>query len=274
MCPPPPVFSEEDLRTAAHHLCSLMEGLTSQVFSIRTSDDLVAFLNAVAILRHLNLSPLSSDPPCATAFFLNLYHTLITHATLVFGPPNGIRQISKFISRMSYEVSGDVVSVAELESNVMRAPMPPPDLAFMKLLLPRAGSPYAFRMRTPEVRLNFAMNNGMIPELRSVVIYRRGCLEAQLEATTGGYLRSQVNMPRPYTRRVVLLPKVLQWYKEDVGSSNLEILTYVKKYLGPELKEGLGQVLDGSGFGSGKIKCRFRDIATRMSFLYCVVEEP
>ena len=68
-------------------------------------------------------------------FFLNLYHLMVAHAQLLFGPPDNYLQLVKFFNRSCYELGGgpngsggqDVLSLAELEHGVLRSPMSPPD---------------------------------------------------------------------------------------------------------------------------------------------------
>ena len=62
--------------------------------------------------------------------FLNLYHLMVAHAQLLFGPDNYL-QLVKFFNRSCYELGGgpngsggqDVLSLAELEHGVLRSPV-------------------------------------------------------------------------------------------------------------------------------------------------------
>jgi hypothetical protein len=66
----------------------------------------------------LDLDPTSPEALC---MFLNLYHCMLLHAYMVVGLPNSLFRWSAFFRNCTYEIFGDIVSLAEMEHCVLRA---------------------------------------------------------------------------------------------------------------------------------------------------------
>ncbi|KAG5177879.1 hypothetical protein JKP88DRAFT_129807, partial [Tribonema minus] len=118
----------------------------------------VEFLDAAAALRWLELpraQPGGADESERLALFLNLYHLMVLHAYLLVGPPGGAIKWSSYLSGLSYEIGGDVLSLAELEHCVIRAAAAPAKQYPSKLLVP--SEKYAFALSAVEPRVNFAL---------------------------------------------------------------------------------------------------------------------
>ena len=82
------------------------------------------FLDSAADLKDANLSGLSEKEKCA--FYLNLYHAMVLHGQLVFGPPTSGFGSNSFVNHFAmtaYEVGDDIFSITELEHNIIRATM-------------------------------------------------------------------------------------------------------------------------------------------------------
>ena len=178
--------------------CKVVERLLAMVSRITSTEDIdplssplfSEFMDLATQLRFLDLTSLLTDQrECsegteskATAFFLNLYHVMLTHGILVFGPPDSIiqvhahpslnsvevtllrlsaYQVTKFYNRMCYEVAGDVYSICELEHGVLRAAMSNPDHALLNWAIPQ-GISYSFKLRTVDPRRHIAINNSNV----------------------------------------------------------------------------------------------------------------
>ena len=82
----------------------------------------VRFADALVVLREVNLESLE-DPDTALCFWLNVYHTLLVHATMLFGPP---LTRWKLWSELCYDIGGCPFSLLEIEHCVLRARLSKP----------------------------------------------------------------------------------------------------------------------------------------------------
>jgi hypothetical protein len=55
-----------------------------------------------------------------TCFFLNVYHTLLLHALVLFGPPQKAEQRRTFFTRATYIIGGLRYSLSDIENGVLR----------------------------------------------------------------------------------------------------------------------------------------------------------
>jgi len=84
--------------------------------------EFVRFADNLVILREVNLESLE-DPDTALCFWLNVYHTLLVHATMLFGPP---LTRWKLWSELCYDIGGCPFSLLEIEHCVLRAHLSKP----------------------------------------------------------------------------------------------------------------------------------------------------
>ena len=78
----------------------------------------VKFLDEISLLQTINLSKLTEKE--RAAFMLNLYHAMVLHGCVVIGPPAAWNTWNYFFNNITYLVSYEVVSIAEMEYNIIR----------------------------------------------------------------------------------------------------------------------------------------------------------
>lgn len=76
------------------------------------------FNDELSILQIINIKKLNEKEK--TALFLNIYHIMILHGYIVFGPPMAWVNWQTFFNSVSYLISNDIVSIAELEQHILR----------------------------------------------------------------------------------------------------------------------------------------------------------
>ena len=98
------------------------------------------------------------------AFFLNIFHTLLLHALLVLGPPPAdLRRWNSFFHKVSYECVGHILSLAEIEHNILRSKGSKPKLLWA--LIPKWSNSdprRAFALPEVDPRVNILLNYGSI----------------------------------------------------------------------------------------------------------------
>ena len=127
----------------------------------------VSFLDEVSTLQTLNVSLLSEKEKAV--FFLNLYHVLVIHGSLVVGPPPAWTSWPSFFNNSSYLFCFDIVSIAEVEHNLLRAAMSRPSTVLTKIPSPTTQFP-GLALTQRDFRLNFCINNGSMSMLPYVPV--------------------------------------------------------------------------------------------------------
>ena len=68
----------------------------------------------VALLQAADASQLDPTSDAALCMFLNLYHLMVLHATLVVGPPQSLLKWGSFFNCCAYLAFGDVFRCAPI----------------------------------------------------------------------------------------------------------------------------------------------------------------
>nr|CCA19121.1 conserved hypothetical protein [Albugo laibachii Nc14] len=215
-------------------LAGLIDRITA-LYSIRCQKrsivKLFEFLDALEALQTISLRQrIGSMAPIPRenfkkTWFLNLFHLLILHASLFHSfIPKILKQWSRFFNGISYCVDGIYFSLAEIEHCIIRAPMSSPRIPVVKLMLPRKlfgcredraliVDTAEFALKTPDFRLNFALNCMTRSSLNCILVYSMDQLDAQLSMITRDALTVMISYD--YDRKTVFLPRVCDWYRYD-----------------------------------------------------------
>lgn len=110
--------------------CSkLVEGILMKAFILseitektRSSDPSIwiDFSDEISALQVVDFSLLTDKE--RIAFFLNIYHIMVLHGIIVLGPPLAWVNWQSFFNSVTYIIDCDIVSIAELEQNILRYP--------------------------------------------------------------------------------------------------------------------------------------------------------
>jgi hypothetical protein len=139
----------------------------------------VDFLDELSVLQILDIASLSECE--RAALFLNLFHVMVIHGSLVLGPPQTRGSWHPFFNDVAYLISFDVISIAEIEHNILRAAMSrPPLLNQTTARIPRTHFP-GLALTHRDFRLNFCLNHGSVSMPRQIFIYRTVTLDNQLD---------------------------------------------------------------------------------------------
>lgn len=195
-----------------------------------------AFLMSAADLKQANLKGLSEN--AKLTFFLNLYHVMVVHASLVLGPPDSSFRWLSYFNNIAYVVDDDIFSLAELEHCIIRANMTYPSQFLSRFALPK--SQYSTRMvlREGDYRINFALNCGSLSNPSKVMIFDVDKLSDQLNYSARMYFMNTPSVKQVESGIIIYIPRVCLWFLADFG--NPEDL--VRK-IEPFLREGDREVL-------------------------------
>jgi len=241
-------------------------------------DKLQAFLDRVSKFKNVSVSGLKEEH--RIAFFLNLYHVMIKHMSLILGAMNSPQALTKNFNSLSYICCDDIFTIAELEYCIIRAPMtplpasvqvtnpqvpPPINSRLLKATSPLTKIPpkifkfsvpisnYSCALRKADYRINFALNWGTKSNLAEIPIYKADLLDSQLHRVSRNYLNTKVAITERNSQHVCILPRVCQWYADDFGETNYAVL----KTLEPNLGQDEQKILHSSDFASFPIVIKY-----------------
>jgi hypothetical protein len=157
------------------------------------------------------------------AFFLNLFHLMMIHSSILGLLPKSRTKWAKFFNGVTYNVGGMYFSLAEIEHGILRAPMSPLRLPIAFLVIPRLGEPEVdpralFRLEQSDFRLNFAMNCMTRSCWVSIAVFDRSHINEQLDRAVSESIARSLLYDR--ANHVVQLPKVCDWYRDDFSTTS------------------------------------------------------
>ncbi|CAB9508403.1 expressed unknown protein [Seminavis robusta] len=221
---------------------------TSLSFSLssleRDPERLVKFLDAVSHLRLIPIIEIDREGVEACCLFVNLYHCLLQHALLlaVNGPLHR-RTVGNFMRASCYEIGGDVFSLAEIQSCIIRGNMSRPVSPKPPYVdAPKKSNAYRFyALKFTDPRINFVLNTGDVSCPQDIPVLRPERIEDQLSTASVAFLESQLSVD--VIRRCVLLPRVCEVYKNDFEDEASGCLYYCSRYLDSATVNALKRML-------------------------------
>lgn len=122
-------FHPNNIPASYHHISptKLVENILMKAFVLseiteRTRENdprlWIEFSNEISILQIIDVSKLTETEK--VAFFLNLYHIMLLHGIIVLGLPLAWVNWQSFFNTVTYIIDCDIVSIAELEQNILR----------------------------------------------------------------------------------------------------------------------------------------------------------
>ena len=233
----PPENDDDNANRFVEQLLST--ALSFSLDSLKQNPDaLIQFLDATSQLRTVALGEIDRESPQAFCLFVNIYHCLLQHALLfsVNGPLHK-RSFIPFMRTSCYEIGGDVFSLAELYSCVIRGNMSRPTSSRPPFIdAPKKSNAfryYSLRFTTPNT--NFVLSTADLSCPREVPVLNPLDLDRQLDSQAVAYIRKSISVD--VARKQVILPKIFDVYRNDFAAdfvqsgSGHESLRYCLRYL-------------------------------------------
>lgn len=82
------------------------------------------YVNMIQSLQRVDVFALSTDEKLA--FFLNLYNSMVIHAVIMRGYPEGMLERKSFVTEFQYLVGGCSYSLSAIRNGVLRGNQRPP----------------------------------------------------------------------------------------------------------------------------------------------------
>lgn len=195
----------------------------------------VNYRNAAYELRKINLNQL--DDVERKCLFINIYNTLLINAIIVFGEPKGILEKRHFFYNAKYDIGGFCFSLNDIEHGILRCNK-----------IPVGGIMHVFTTSDPRLeymvkkfdpRIHMALNCGAksCPPIR---IYTTDQLDYQLDLAARSFCESEVQIDE--ISGTITLSKIFQWYFNDFGTDNKDMVQFIQQYLTEERKRALQKI--------------------------------
>lgn len=241
----------EELRNkimALYELALSEDGTRVNYGVLKKSEKFLEYVEATEELQNVDLYAMTVNEK--KAFFINIYNALVIHAMVVKGEPSSFLERMFFFTNTKYCIGGQAYSLDDMENGVLRGNRAPAS----SLLNTRPFSekdPRRFHAIVPmDPRIHFALVCGA-KSCPPIKIYTADNIDKGLEAATAAFLEAEVEVDE-YSSTVTL-SKIMDWYSEDFGDSDLEKLKWILPHLKGDLCGRLQRVVYGKNF---KIKYR------------------
>ncbi|KAJ7363529.1 hypothetical protein OS493_009684 [Desmophyllum pertusum] len=214
------------------------------------SKEFIAYIKHTAELQRVKLEGMTREE--TLAFFVNIYNALVIHANVIRGPPVNLWQRYKFFNTICYTIGGYTFALNEIENGVLRSNRK----AIGAVTKPFSKSDPRLKVSlpAPEPKIHFALVCGAksCPPIKT---YTSAGIDEELSLAAEAFLEGEdgcvLNMPK----REIRLSKIFQWYKEDFGSNNEELVQFVLAHMGKgQKKDQLEELLVSGNFKVGFMK--------------------
>mmetsp|Transcript_9224 Transcript_9224/g.20586 ORF Transcript_9224/g.20586 Transcript_9224/m.20586 type:complete len:526 (+) Transcript_9224:89-1666(+) len=207
------------------------------------------FQEASCELQKIDLYGMSTD--LKIAFVINLYNLTVIFAFAEFGIPQTNWTRLGFFDTVKIDVGGELWSLNELESGILRSNRSAPyhiskplkaDDARMKAVL-----------QEPERRIHFALNCGAksCPPVKN---FTEEAIQEELRVVAMAFCEMEENVKITANAdgsAVLSLSKIFEWYRADFNGGGIEAAKIVVDWLRGERQEKLRKALD-----AGKLKVK------------------
>jgi hypothetical protein len=189
-----------------------------------------AYRVAALDLQLLDLAAMSAmfraQPDEGLAFFLNIYNSLVIHATIQVGAAQGFLQRFAFFSKISYLIGGHKFSMNDLEHGVLRGNRTCPGMLFAQFR--RNDARLALSLETVDPRIHFALNCGAksCPPIR---VYAAKNIERGLQLAAEGFLRDTVVYNAD--ARTLTVSQIFSWYRRDFPERDEDLVAWIASFL-------------------------------------------
>jgi hypothetical protein len=229
-------FQASPSKDVASELMAAIGGLKDKFYDLnrgrvdyeamKNSDEYQTYQEMAAQLQSFDLASLSS-PAEKTAFWINLYNTIVVHGIVELGITTSVKEVSDFFTNIFYQVGGFTFSPEEMEHGILRGNSRPPYHIFpvFKKNDPRS----RFSLASTDPRIHFALVCGS-RSCAPIRFYEADFIDEQLEVAAKNFARSSEVVILPEENKI-FLSQIFNWYQKDFGG-NENIFHFLLKYLG------------------------------------------
>lgn len=206
------------------------EGQGVDYEKLRLSQQFKEYEELTSQLQNVNLTDLSENEK--KAFFINLYNALTIHGLARMEVlPDSVLNVQQFWKKTSYNVAGHTFSLDDIEHGILRGNKPHPSSMNPPF------NPKDLRLKfvcTLDPRIHFALVCGAV-SCPVINVYTAENLDRALEDATKNFCKQEVSM---FTETdEIWLSKIFQWYMDDFGKTDLDVIKWTIPYLELNIQE-------------------------------------
>ncbi|KAJ8555602.1 hypothetical protein K7X08_013098 [Anisodus acutangulus] len=198
-------------------------------------------------LERVNLSQMETN--AKTAFWINLYNSLVMHAYLAYGiPQNSLRRLALF-HKAAYNVGGQVISANAIEQSIFGLRTPRIgrwlETILSTALWKRSGEEKQlisskFALQECQPLVCFALCTGAVSD-PMLKVYTASNIIEELEAAKKEFLQANIVVKKS---KRVFLPKVLERYAKETSIPLDNLLNWVMENVEKKLSDSIQKCVD------------------------------
>ncbi|XP_067654988.1 uncharacterized protein [Haliotis asinina] len=207
------------------------EGRGVNYTDLAKSDVFKEYKTQTALLHNVSLDTLSQNQ--LKAFFINIYNALTIHGLAEESVlPDSVLKVNQFWRTTAYKIAGLVFTLDDIEHGVLRGNKAHP--ASTELPFGPNDPRLKYKMLTTDPRIHFALVCGA-KSCPAIQVYGEDNLEQALEGASKNFCKQEVSM---FTETdEIWLSKLFQWYREDFGKIDTDVIRWVMPYLEPSIQD-------------------------------------
>ena len=193
---------------------------------IKQSEVFASFLSLTRQLKSVDLNTLTNAGK--KSCLINLYNCLIIHAIIndLLDVKGGTLARLRLYASASYNIGGTAFSLNDIENGLLRgnrkSAVPLTGLPF-----PKDSDPRRSLMLPCDARIHFALNCAAV-SCPPIGVYTEEGLDEELALATEGFLDQSVGLEE--SSKTLTLSMLFSWYRQDFGSTDAEVLAWVKRH--------------------------------------------
>lgn len=181
-------------------------------------------------LATVNLKGLSHQEKLA--FWINIYNSCMMNAFLEYGIPEDPESVFELMQKATVTVGGHVLNAITIEHFVLRLPYHSKYTFSKSTKYDETMARSMFGLELSEPLVTFALSCGSWSS-PAVRVYTASQVENELEAAKREYLQAAVGISS--IRKVIAMPKLLDWYLLDFAKDFESLVDWVCLQLPPNL---------------------------------------
>lgn len=181
------------------------------IYAAKTGGETKLVFDALGALPHANLLNSLSTDDLKKAFWINVYNGFTQ--TKLKEDAKAFENRNSFFKKKQINIAGKLYSLDEIEHGILRRSKHKWSLGYISKLFPSKREK-GLRVKEVDYRIHFALNCGA-KSCPPIASYNDELLNQQLDLATRAYLSSEAEYDAQ--KNVVLLPKLMSWFRADFG---------------------------------------------------------
>jgi hypothetical protein len=171
------------------------------------------------------------DDNSKAVFFCNIFNVMTIHAVM-YALPTGTSFYEKynFMRNTKYNISGMVLSLLDIEHNILRAQTSSPYSIFGPVSIKTS----SFSEKDPRFRLalkkafplvSFVLFTGSASSPPLTTLWDPATVKQEMRRSTAQYLQEYIQIDKK--NKVIMVPEQFRWYWKDFGGAKMKVLNTV-----------------------------------------------